>query len=171
MLITLEEYKDYKGKNNPNKDNTIEPVVDSVNALIKAYCNRTFVEYYDTDKVVNFRIRKGQKTLILNEIPVVEIVSVLQNGVDITSSVSVHNDFGFLNYEFEENANVVVTYKGGTETTPADIKLAAYELVDFYINDEHKQSRSLGGSTIEYYQVTNEWPIHIQYILNAHRDV
>lgn len=169
-LITLADYKQYKRITNPEKDSSIGPIVDSINDLIKAYCNRTFIDFYTNPKVETHIVSEGVKTLVLKEIPLIQVVSVVYDGTDITSLVSTNSDYGFVNYEFKKGT-VTVTYRGGTLTTPADIKLAALELTDYYVNDEHKQRKSFGGTTVEYYQVTNEWPQHIQYILNAHRDV
>jgi hypothetical protein len=170
-LITLEEYKAYKQVTNTAKDTFFNVIIESVSELIKAYCNRTFTGHFAVAKVVTKTVPAGVKSIILDEIPVVNLVSVLQNGVNITSSVSINQDYGFLNFEFQAGATIVITYTGGTEKTPADIKLAALELVDFYVNDEHKSRKTFAGSTVEYQEVGNEWPIHIQYILNAHRDV
>ena len=170
-LITLEQYKDYKGITNPSKDNEYTTVIESINALIKSYCNRTFTDFFSNNKVEAFVAKEGQTVITLKEIPIVQLVSVTEDGEDITSEVTWSSDYGFVNYAFTGGKTVEVTYKGGTENTPADIKLAALELTDYYIKDEHKQKRTFGNSTIEYFEVGNEWPLHIQYILNAHRDL
>lgn len=170
-LITLQDYKDYKSITNVAKDSYYTTVINSVCDLIKAYCNRTFTDYFDTNTTHTFTPLEGVTTIILEEIPVVELVSVTEDGEDITDDVTLHADYGFINYEFEGGLEVVITYKGGTENTPADIKLAALELTDYYVNDEHKMKRTFGGASVEYQETGNTWPLHIQYILNAHRDV
>lgn len=170
-LITVDEYKEFKSITNTAKDEVYTVIVDSVCELIKAYCDRTFIDYYSTDKVLTVTPKAGVTTLILKEIPIVELVSVTEDGVDITSDVTVNEEYGFVNYEFAGDKEVVVTYKGGHSFTPPDIKLAVLELTDYYVNDEHKMKRSFGGATVEYHETGNEWPLHIQYILNAHRDV
>ena len=170
-LITVDEYKAFKSITSTTKDDTYTVIVDSVNELIKAYCDRTFIDYYDVVKTVTVTPSVGVKTLILKEIPIRELVSITEDDIDISEDVATNLEYGFVNYEFTGDLPVVIEYKGGSEITPADIKLAALELVDFYVNDEHKMKRSFGGSSIEYHESSLNWPIHIQYILNAHRDV
>lgn len=170
-LITLEEYKDYKKTTNDRDDDRWTVIIDSVNELIKAYCNRTFIDHYNVAQQVTIRPAEGVTTLILDEIPIKEIETITENGVDISADVLVNKKYGFVNYEFTKDSVVEISYTGGSPFTPADIRLAALELVDFYVNDEHKSRRTFGGSSIEYHEVSNQWPINIQYILNAHRDV
>ena len=41
---------------------------------------------------------------------------------------------------------VKVTYKAGYASTPADLKLACFDLVKYYLKDERKTSLTIAGS-------------------------
>ena len=43
---------------------------------------------------------------------------------------------------------VKVTYNAGYASTPKDLKLALFDLVNYYMKDEHKERRTLGGAHV-----------------------
>jgi hypothetical protein len=46
-LITLAEYKAYNGINSTTQDAEINVLIPKISQLIKTYCNRTFIDFYD----------------------------------------------------------------------------------------------------------------------------
>ena len=174
-LITLEEYKTYKNIKNPEKDDVLSAIISSVSNLIKVYCGRSFIDHFSTPKVQKFTVKKGRNALILDETPVIDITAVDSAGVSILDDVTVDSTLGIVNKDighFTEGTDVItVLYTGGFEETPSDIKLACFELVDYYYNSEHKAKKSFGGTSIEYQATVDEWPFHIQGILDMYRDL
>lgn len=174
-LITLEEYKTYKKINNPERDAITQSVIKAVSDLIKAYCGRTFIDYYDTPKTEFFNISEGMNTVLLTETPIVNNIAVSSNNVDISGAISVDRELGAVFYTdgmfVSGPGSVAITYNGGFAETPGDIKLAAFELVDYYLQGEHTQRKTFGGTTVENYQTGNSWPFHIKAILDNYRYV
>ena len=41
---------------------------------------------------------------------------------------------------------VKITYTAGYSSTPKDLQLALFDLVNYYMKDEHKERRTLGGA-------------------------
>lgn len=174
-LVTLEEYKAYKQLTNPSKDEILQGLISSVSNLIKVYCGRTFIDYYDTPRTEVHTITKGVNAVILNETPVRIVSGVTSDGLDITTNITVDSYMGIVysNKDFftEGPETFSITYTGGYAETPPDIKLACFELVDYYSQSEHKAKKTFGGTTIEYHQDSGGWPHHIQSILNMYRDL
>lgn len=173
-LVSLAEYKSYKGISNPNKDAMYQTVLTSVSDLIKTYCGRTFIDHYSTPKVEKITVTEGTPHVVLREHPLILVSAVTQEGVDITADIDIDVDLGVIYYPtgFTAGADILeVTYTAGYAATPADLKLAAMELVDYYVNDEHKARKTFGGSSIEYETAADSWPWHIKSVLNMHRDL
>lgn len=173
-LVTLQEYKSYKGLGNPEKDEIINILITSVSNLIKSYCGRSFIDYYDTPKTEAFTVTEGMTAVILEEIPIREVSSFIVDSVEVLSDAEIDKDMGIIYYRasFPTKADVVgVMYTGGYSETPADVKLAAFELIDYYLNSEHKARQSFGGSTVEYHTSKDSWPFHIRSILDNYKDV
>lgn len=173
-LITLEEYKAYKKIGNPEKDGIYSVLISAVSDLIKTHCGKTFVDHYATPRTEIFSVNKGVNALLVDETPIRLLSGVTSQGEDITSYVTIDADLGIVHHNdfFAPGVDIVsITYTGGYEEAPNDIKLAALELVDYYAQGEHTARKSYGGSTVEYEQHKDNWPFHIRTILDSHRDV
>ena len=175
-LITLEEYKAYKKIGNPEKDDVLQAIISSVSNLIKVYCGRTFIDYYSTPKTEIQTVKPGRTAIILEEIPLGVISAVNNAGTDITANITIDTQMGVIFKSdggyFTPGTDIVsITYTGGFEETPADIKLAAFELTDYYANSEHTARKTFGGTSVEYHPDKNAWPYHIQSILDMYRDL
>lgn len=175
-LITLEEYKAYKKIGNPEKDDVLQAIISSVSNLIKVYCGRTFIDHYAIPKEEIQSVTAGRTALILEEIPLGVVSGVNNAGTDITSEIKIDTQAGIIfkadgGYFTPGTDIITITYTGGFAETPADIKLAAFELTDYYANSEHTARKSFGGSSIEYHPDKNSWPYHIQSILDMYRDL
>ena len=72
--------------------------------------------------------------------------------------------------------SVKITYRAGYASTPKDLQLALFDLVNYYIKDEHKERRSLGGA-VQQKQGTSgirsssDFPDHIKRVLDLYRVV
>ena len=69
---------------------------------------------------------------------------------------------------------VKVTYRAGYASTPADLKLACFDLVKYYLKDERKQSLSIAGAQIRNPVSTTirdniDFPDHIKRILDYYK--
>lgn len=182
-LITLQEYKDYKGKVKTDDDEKISVLISSVSNLIKAYVGHSIIDNWDTPLEEEYTLPYDTNTLYLNIFPVREIVSVEEavggwvGGLDSTIHypVAFNSDYIFdspngiltrLNKNWGRNIKVV--YKAGYETTPPEIKHAAIELVSYYLNEEWKPTRSMNGSTMVGPTPESKGiPKHIQGILDG----
>jgi len=50
-LVTLNEYKSYRGITGVTDDPKLNVIIPSISKLIRNYCGRSFTEYFATDKV------------------------------------------------------------------------------------------------------------------------
>jgi hypothetical protein len=61
-------------------------------------------------------------------------------------------------------------------TTPKDLQLALFDLVNYYVKDEHKERRTLGGATINNQgtagiRTSTDFPDHIKRVLDLYKVV
>lgn len=181
-LITLAEYKAYEGITNPNQDTEITAIIPKVSELVKNYCRRSFIDYIDETKVELFT---GGDVLYLKEFPVASI-----------SSIEVSTDYGktysslveYTDWALDKINDAIVplntlktfpelvngyriSYTGGFETIPEDLKLAVMDLLTYYMkNDGAIHSPKAPGSNnvqIEYISTTN-LPAHIKRVLDLY---
>jgi len=71
---------------------------------------------------------------------------------------------------------VKITYNAGYSATPKDLQLAIFDLVTYYLKDEHKQRQSLGGASMQNQgtsgiRTSTDFPDHIKRVLDLHRVV
>jgi hypothetical protein len=164
-LITLEEYKAYKGIGSFSEDSKITPLLPSVSQLIKTYCGRTFIDYYSTTLTEYFNNTWNVEFIQLQESPVVQIVGVYERNsiydpyialtqydyyLD-TDTDCIHrlNSSGTGYTAFAAGAGAIkVDYNGGYASCPEDLKLAAMDLTTYYLKEEYKTSRALGSASM-----------------------
>lgn len=184
-LITKAEYKQYEGITNPNSDGEIDSIIPKASQLVKNYCRRTFVDFIDEAKTEFY---SGGERFYLTEFPVIQIQSVGystdygQTYTDMTEYTDWVLDKNsdsilpipatFPTKEFPEAINgYKVVYTAGYETIPEDLKLAAMDLVTYYMkNDGAVHSPKAPGSNsvqIEYISTTN-LPAHIKRVLDLY---
>jgi hypothetical protein len=180
-LVSLSEYKNYKGIRNVENDTKITYLISTCSTIARNFCGRAFIEYYDTSTVEYF---DGTKTsvLTLKEFPLVELVSVevssdnvnytmLQNNVDYSYDPELAQIFSvgvkFVNSKFQYG-NTRVTYKGGYNCAPEDLKVAVMDLIHFYMSEEYTPRKSMDTSSIIHISSLdhNMWPAHIRRVFN-----
>lgn len=181
-LITLAEFKAYKGINSTNQDDTINSIIPKVSAFVKTFCKRSFIDYVDDSKVEV--ITASPKSILLTEFPVIEVISV-EASADYGKTYTEIAEFDYYvvdktagcvlptYFQFSDMPNgYIVTYKGGyADGLPEDLKLAVLDLVDYYIkNDAAVHSPKAPGTNsvqIEYISTTN-LPAHIKRVLDQY---
>ena len=72
--------------------------------------------------------------------------------------------------------SVRVTYNAGYAECPRDLKLAIFDLITYYVKDEHKQRQTLGGATLQNQgtsgmRTSTDFPDHIKRVLDLYRVV
>ena len=189
-LITLADYKQIEGLINPKDDFRINQLIDSVSKLVKTYCGNSIVDFYSTNKVETFNIDWHTHIVQLTESPVNNIVSV-QKRDSVTESYSTvpTTDYyldtatdsvlyvtGSTYKNWPRGAGAVkVTYTAGYASTPKDLKLAIFDLITYYLKDEHKERRTLGGASIQNQGSTSlrdsvAFPDHIKRVLDLYKN-
>ncbi len=179
-LTTRADYKAYAGIKSTNYDAEIDALIPKVSALVKNYCRKSFVDYWDVPLTETFD--GGTKTLLLKETPVVTV-----------QSVTYSTNYGITNIPLLENSEYVVrgdtiistatagfkhllngyrvTYLAGYEDVPNDVELAIMDLISYYRqNDSAIHSTKAPGTNavqIEYISTTS-LPAHIKRVLDLH---
>lgn len=181
-LITLAEFKAYKGISSTNQDSSLNSIIPKVSALAKTLCRRTFIDYVDEAKVEISTA--STKSLLLTEFPVIEVISVEQS-TDFGRTYTELTEFDY--YIVDKAAGCIlptyyplcdlpnayiVTYKGGyVDGVPEELKLALFDLVDYYLkNDGAVHSPKAPGTNsvqIEYISTTS-LPAHIKRVLDQY---
>ena len=179
-LVTKAEYKAYLGITSTNSDAEIDFLIPKVSDLVKTYCRRTFIDYYD--ETLTEVCDGGFKTIILKETPVVTVSSVAYsadygntytNLVKFTDYV-VRGDYVLsLNPNgFAEQINgYQVVYNAGYEVVPGDLKLAVLDLVEYYSKNSSAvhTTRDLNPNTAQIsYIASSNFPASIKRVLDQY---
>ena len=191
-LVSLSDYKDAEGIGSPKDDLRISRIIPSVSELVKTYCANTFVDFVSSDKTEEFDIYCDTYAVQLTESPVISITSAQErSGYDQsyttlttgayeyyldkrTDSVIRTNESGTrLNWKHGVGS-VKVVYRAGYSSTPEDLKLAVFDLVTYYLKDEHKQRQTIAGASLQNQGSTSQnnnvsFPDHIKRVLDLHK--
>lgn len=179
-LITRAEYKAYANISSTNQDAEIDAIIPKVSQLVKSYCRRSFIDYYD--EAVTEVLNGGFKSIILKESPVTQVISV-QRSADYGQTYTKLTKF----IDWVQSGDQVIavdpngfkpalngykiTYFSGYEVVPDDLKLAVMDLVTYYRKNDasvHNNRTPGGGSVqLEYIMNTN-FPAHIKRILDLY---
>ena len=179
-LVTKAEYKAYLGITSVNSDTEIDFLIPKVSELVKTYCRRTFIDFYDEAKIEVFD--GGFKQIILKETPVVAVNSVAYSadyGKTYTNLVKFTDYVVRDDYVLSVNPTGFpqaingyrVNYFAGYETVPGDLKLAVMDLVEYYSknNSAVHSTRDITPNTtqINYISTTN-FPAGIKRVLDQY---
>lgn len=197
-LVTLQQYKDFAGLKSLEHDARINVVIDSVSQLVKSYCGTSLVDYASTNKVEYKTIKDSLvKTIILDESPLIQVVSVEERLSQADSYVTLitENSDSSGKYEYvidDESDSIIrtnstgniswakgpksvkITYKAGYTTTPHDLRLAVYDLIKYYMKDERKERMSIAGASVDNALSSSligniGFPDHIKRILDMYK--
>jgi hypothetical protein len=191
-LTTLDDYKDAIGISNPKEDLKISALIPSVSQLVKTYCNSSFVDYFTTDKVETISLSYDTDIIQLSESPVVSITSVTERAtygsayktltpaafqyfLDTDTDSLFRTTSGSKKNWPKGPGCVVVSYKAGYADVPADLKLAIYDLLTYYLKDEYKERKVMGGASIQNASSTSQannvaFPDHIKRVLDLYKN-
>ena len=194
-LITVTEYKDAEGLRGEKDDDRLAIIVPQVSDLVKKYCGTSFVDFFSTDKVETFSIEDNYtSTIIVSESPLTAVDKVEERATysDSYTELTTGNYEYYVDFEadaiirtdkdgnpkpFKKGVGAVkVTYNAGFATTPKDLQLALFDLVNYYVKDEHKERRQLGGATINNQgtagiRTSTDFPDHIKRVLDLYKVV
>lgn len=196
-LITLEEYKEYRGVTSTDKDGKRTLLIRLCSKLVKNYCNRTFVDYVDVDKVEYFDARTDK--VVLNETPVISVThvktsddgGVTQTTLTVDSAdkdgyfVDAENDtiytqvedVPFLTYVDHPHKSLEVSYRAGfvdgdgIADCPIDLKLAMFDLVQYYEDNEKNLQKAIASASVDNPApvTSSDFPAHIKRVLDLYR--
>ena len=189
-LITLAEYKEAEGIASPKEDLRLASLIPSVSQLVKTYCANSLIDYYSTNKIETFNIDWDTHLIQLTESPVNTIVSVEKRDSVTESYTTVATTEYYLDTSTDSILYVTgstyknwprgagavkVTYTAGYSACPADLKLAVVDLITYYLKDEHKERRTLGGASIQNQSTSSvrdsvAFPDHIKRVLDMYKN-
>ena len=193
-LFTLNDYKTYKGIEHFKDDNKISALVSPVSELAKTYCGTSFVDFYSSAKTETFDILDSQTTeIFLTEAPLNSVTSVRERkSITETYTTLTNNEEYYIDNEHDRIfridgdispkafakgfASISVVYTAGYSSTPQDLRLALYDLVNYYLKEEYKGRKSQAGDAIQNETATSirddiGFPDHIKRILDMYRIV
>lgn len=182
-LVTRAEYKAYAGLTSPTQDASIDLLIPKVSELVKTICRRTFVDYVNDSKTEYFD--GGNFNLIPSETPTLSV-----------SSLEYSSDYGVTYTALTEFTDYVVskgngevyttsrtvpftsginayklTYTAGYEVLPEELKLAVFDLVNYYIKNDMAihSPKAPGTNTVQIeYVTTANLPAHIRRVLDLY---
>ena len=192
-LITVQEYKNAEGIVNSKEDSRLDIIVPQVSNLAKKYCGTSFVDYYSSDKTETFSVSDNfTSTIIVSESPLVSVTSVKERStydssydtltttdyeyyVDTAADAIVRTTKSGAKKGFPQGlGSVQIAYRAGFSATPSDLKLALFDLVTYYLKDEHKERRTIAGATLQNQGTSGvrdntDFPDHIKRVLDLYR--
>ncbi len=193
-LITVQEYKDAEGIRGDNNDDRLTILVPQISDLAKKYCGTSFIDFYSSAKTETFNISDhATSVVVMSETPINSVTSVKERDNPSTAYVTLTNNTEYYIdtasdsiYRLDSSGNrkaykrgfgsVEVVYTAGYSTTPKDLQLALFDLVTYYLKDEHKQRMQLGGASIQNQgsaglRTSTDFPDHIKRVLDLYRVV
>ena len=192
-LITVQEYKNAEGIVNSKEDSRLDIIVPQVSNLAKKYCGTSFVDYYSSDKTETFSVNDNfTSTIIVSESPLISVTYVKERStydssydtltttdyeyyVDIAADAIVRTTKSGAKKGFPQGlGSVQIAYRAGFSATPSDLKLALFDLVTYYLKDEHKERRTIAGATLQNQGTSGvrdntDFPDHIKRVLDLYR--
>lgn len=192
-LITVQEYKNAEGLASQKDDQRLDIIVPQVSDLAKKYCGTSFVDYYSSDKTEEISVSDiFTSTIIVSESPLVSVTSVKERAsyeaayetlatsdyeyyVDLAADAIVRTTKSGTKRSFPRGmGSVQIAYRAGYSAAPKDLKLALFDLVTYYLKDEHKERRSIAGASLQNQGTSGmrdntDFPDHIKRVLDLHR--
>ena len=183
-LITVDDYKIYANIVSSDQDERIELITTSISNYIKTYCGRSFIDNYDVSNSTFTDITQyfsgGSDIVYTEEFPIVSVTSVSytedygQNYTTLTEYTDYvvdkqHDRLKIFNSENIDSPNYFkIVYKGGYSDIPSDLKLACFDLVEYYLKKESTNRKTSGTVSVEYI-TTSDLPSHIKRVLDLYR--
>jgi hypothetical protein len=96
-LVSVSEYKAYANINSNTNDSKINSLRTHVSSLVKTYCGRTFIDNYSSEKTEYFDVEEYQNTIHPAELPITEVVQLLERGSASTNKTTIESNFADAN--------------------------------------------------------------------------
>ena len=197
-LCTLQEYKDFSGLKGVQEDARINTLIPQVTQVVKTYCGTSFIDYYSSNKTEYFDILDDLTSrVMLDESPLVSVSQVQERDDQASSYVTLitENSDSSGKYEYildtttdsiirtsstgtkyfpKGHKAVKVVYRAGYSATPADLQLAVFDLIKYYMKDERKARMQIAGAMVENQSTSGitgniGFPDHIKRILDFYK--
>jgi hypothetical protein len=194
-LITRAEYKAFAGIASTNSDAIIDSLIPKISELVKTYCRRSFIDYADDPKLEY--AEGGLPIIVLDETPVINVSSI-EVSTDYGNTYTTLEEFKhYVVSKVTGNIKAIniiaanedntprklasfplltngykITYTGGYEKVPEDLKLALYDLVTYYIKNDSAihSTKAPGSNTVQIeYITTTSLPAHIRRVLDLYK--
>ncbi len=181
-LVTKAEYKTYSGINSTTFDDKIDILIPEISALVKNYCNRSFVDNFTVPQVEY--PRGGTYYLELRDYPVIALTLSYSNDYGITYTDLVEKTDYVLEYDIGSiqaiGPNVFpsqikafkASYTSGYATVPLDLKQAVFDLITYYLKNDNAvhnpRNPATSSAQVEYIRDT-KLPANIARILDFYR--
>ena len=168
-LITVSEYKDAEGLRGEKDDDRLSIIVPQISDLVKKYCGTSFIDFFSTDKVEERATYADTYTELTT--------GNYEYYVDFEADAIIRTDKNGNPKPYKKGMGAVrITYNAGFSTTPKDLQLALFDLVNYYMKDEHKERRVLGGANIQNQGTSGvrnntDFPDHIKRVLDLYKVV
>ena len=176
-LTTLDNVKAWLGVTNTDSDELLSRLIAAASQFIQTWAGRSFaVQDYSERRDGN-----GGRQMLFADFPVLSvsrvavnrreippIVEAGDNGYSFTPSKLTLDGFVFNRGEL----NVLLEYKAGYETVPADVEQACIEMIALRFKERDRigfQSKSLAGETVTFF--IKDMTDSAQSILNGYRKV
>ena len=191
-LITRANYKDYMKMEHNKDDSKIDILVASISQLVKTYCGNGIVDYYSSAKTETFDMDDTYTSeIFVTESPLNSVTSVQERDsiADSYTTLTANTDY-YVDTEHDRIyridgekstkyfkkgfASGKVVYTAGYSAVPTDLKLAVFDLVTYYLKEEHKTQRSITGTTLRNEGSTSirndiGFPDHIKRVLDLYK--
>ena len=187
-LVTLDDYKIAENIQSVKEDTRINSLIKSVSQLVKTYCGNSILSATHTEE---FSINWGTNLVQLTESPVNSIVEVKTRDSYDKSYTAVSSGEYFLEASTDSVYSVTtsgqsknwptgpgavqIQYTAGYSSCPSDLKLAVFDLITYYLKDEHKARQSLAGASIQNQSSSSQrdnvaFPDHIKRVLDLYKN-
>jgi hypothetical protein len=191
-LITKVQYKNYTKMDHNKDDSKIDTLVESISQMVKTYCGHSIIDYYSATKTEVFDVEDLLTSeVFVTESPLTSVTSVQERSSiadsyeTLTANTHYYVDTEHdrirridgsrgIDYWPQGFAAVKVVYNAGYSAVPADLKLAVFDLVTYYLKEEHKTQRSIAGTTLRNEGSTSirndiGFPDHIKRVLDLYK--
>jgi hypothetical protein len=196
-LISLSDYKEYKGINSATRDGKFQAIITYASALVESYCARTFIDYASTPGVTEW-FDSHQEIVYLKHFPLIQVNSVdtsIDGGITQVAMVQDDPDSAGFFVDLENGAvrtqktgdkfleksyyntpyrSLEINYNAGyadKDALPADLRLAILDIISYIESNEDKPTQNLLGATLDnpLPYVANSFPAHIRRVLDLYR--
>lgn len=166
-FITEEDWKQYGGLKRPEVESGVTMMIPAANALMTQ-----LLGINDAATVTDLLPTKPARRKYFMSSPGTNVVTnMLINNQEIDpTTYKVYADGSILLNFVPAEGYMEVTYTPAPFTTvPEDLKLAGCLLVDFWVKQDYRESRTIGGETVQYNTRKSGIPEHIRTIIEVYR--